>query len=134
MRAQHALPILLALLALVLGACGGDQEAADVRPVSTPELTLPTDGGASSSRAGGDATSTTDTTDTTDTTATGTEPTTSDTAQSGGASAPTSPDTGGQSAPGAQAPADSETNDQPPPQGSPAEKFEDFCQQNPGAC
>jgi hypothetical protein len=41
-------------------------------------------------------------------------------------------DTGG----GTDAPAgqDSATTDQPPPAGSDAEQFEDFCAENPGAC
>jgi hypothetical protein len=52
----------------------------------------------------------------------------------------TSPDTGAGDGTGgdtggapASAPADTETNDVPPPRGSPAERFE-FCQDNPGAC
>jgi hypothetical protein len=35
---------------------------------------------------------------------------------------------------GAQPPPDSEQNDVPPPAGSPAERAERFCEQNPGAC
>ena len=36
---------------------------------------------------------------------------------------------------GAQSPqSDTEQNDQPPPQGSPADRFEQFCKDNPGAC
>jgi hypothetical protein len=35
---------------------------------------------------------------------------------------------------GAQPPPDSEQNDVPPPSGSPAERAERFCEQNPGAC
>jgi hypothetical protein len=31
-------------------------------------------------------------------------------------------------------PVDSPENDTPPPEGSPAERFEDFCNENPGAC
>jgi hypothetical protein len=31
-------------------------------------------------------------------------------------------------------PPDSQTNDQPPPAGSPAERFEQFCDANPQAC
>jgi hypothetical protein len=29
---------------------------------------------------------------------------------------------------------DTQTTDQPPPAGSPADQFEDYCAQNPGAC
>jgi hypothetical protein len=36
---------------------------------------------------------------------------------------------------GAQTPQpDTKQNDQPPPQGSPADRFEQFCKDNPGAC
>ena len=57
------------------------------------------------------------------------------TGQSGGSSEPATPaptpdSTGG----GAAAPQDTETNDTPPPSGSPAERFEQFCEENPGAC
>jgi hypothetical protein len=46
----------------------------------------------------------------------------------------TTPDAsgGGTAAPEPQA--DGPTNDTPPPEGSNAEQFEDFCAQNPGAC
>jgi len=33
-----------------------------------------------------------------------------------------------------QAPSDTPDNDAPPPQGSPAERFEQYCNENPGAC
>ena len=33
-----------------------------------------------------------------------------------------------------QSPADTPENDAPPPQGSPAERFEQYCNENPGAC
>jgi hypothetical protein len=36
--------------------------------------------------------------------------------------------------PADQAPEDSPSNDTPPEPGSPAERFEQFCAQNPGAC
>jgi hypothetical protein len=62
---------------------------------------------------------------------TDTERTTTD--DSGGSTAPTAPpaDTGGGGTP---APQDSPQNDTPPPSGSPAERFEQFCAENPGAC
>ena len=54
--------------------------------------------------------------------------------ESGGTTAPTAPpaDSGGSG--GAQTPQDSPQNDTPPPSGSPAERFEQFCEENPGAC
>ena len=57
------------------------------------------------------------------------------TGQSGGSSEPSTPTpTTGGSGGGAAAPQDTETNDTPPPSGSPAERFERFCEENPGAC
>lgn len=56
------------------------------------------------------------------------------TGDSGGATTPATPpaDTGGSG--GTTTPQDSPQNDTPPPSGSPAERFEQFCQENPGAC
>ena len=45
-----------------------------------------------------------------------------------------SSDDGGIPAPEAEPPADTPENDTPPPPGSPAERFEEFCEENPGAC
>jgi len=57
------------------------------------------------------------------------------TGDSGGTPAPTTPPAGGGGSGGTPAPPqDSPQNDTPPPSGSPAEKFEQFCQENPGAC
>jgi hypothetical protein len=44
----------------------------------------------------------------------------------------TAPEGGGTGAEGGQP--DSAENDVPPPAGSPQERFEQFCEQNPGAC
>jgi hypothetical protein len=33
-----------------------------------------------------------------------------------------------------QTPADTPENDSPPPKDSPAERFEEYCNENPGAC
>ena len=61
---------------------------------------------------------------------------TTTTNESGGTSAPSAPPagTGGGGTGGTPAPQDSPQNDTPPPSGSPAERFEEFCQKNPGAC
>jgi hypothetical protein len=49
---------------------------------------------------------------------------------------PAPPSTGGTPAPAPapEPPADSPENDTPPPTNSPAERFEEFCNENPGAC
>ncbi len=86
-------------------ACGGDDEE---EPLTAPELTVPR--------------STEPETTEQDTTSDQTQP------------APTpEPDSGGTPAPTPE-PKDSPQNDQPPPPGSPAERFEKFCEENPGAC
>jgi hypothetical protein len=41
---------------------------------------------------------------------------------------------GGTPAPAPEPPADTPENDTPPPADSPAERFEEFCNENPGAC
>jgi hypothetical protein len=41
---------------------------------------------------------------------------------------------GGTPAPAPEPPADTPENDAPPPADSPAERFEEFCDDNPGAC
>jgi hypothetical protein len=101
------------LAGVVIANSGGDDSNSNTQPI--PQLRPP--GGSVGSR---DDTTTTDTT-TTDTTTTDTQTTTTptQTAPSGGTQAP---------------PADTKTNDTPPPAGSPAQRFEDFCAQNAGAC
>ena len=108
---RRALAVLL-VLALVpaLAACGGDDEPK--KRAKPPELTVPeTD----PERAPDTATQT----------APAPQPTT-----------PATPpgDDGGATAPDQQAPQDSPQNDTPPPPGSEAERYEKFCDQNPGAC
>ena len=43
-------------------------------------------------------------------------------------------DDGGAPAPAPEPPVDSPENETPPPEDSPAERFEEFCDENPGAC
>jgi hypothetical protein len=137
-RARRATLALLSGLVLSVGvaACGGEQVPADEVAAPPPELTIPSGGSGADALAGGaSTTSTTDTstTSTTDTTASG------DTAAGSGSTAGA---TGGTAAPApAATPAataapqqDSAQNDAPPPAGSGAQKFEEFCQQNAGAC
>jgi hypothetical protein len=97
---------------VVIASSGDDSSKSE--PQAVPQLRPP--GGSVGTR---EDTTTTDTT-TTDTTQTTTQPSTqTQTPPSGGTQAP---------------PADTEHNDTPPPAGSPAQRFEDFCAQNPGAC
>ena len=97
----------LLVLAVAAAGCGGDNESA-VDPASKPpELTIP--------ETNPQPAPETDTTPTNETTPPST---------SGGTTSPseTTPQT------------DTPQNDTPPPAGSPAEKFESFCNDNPGAC
>jgi hypothetical protein len=111
------------IVGVVLASSGGDDSKNT--DVSAPELTVPggsgTTGSSRSERKGSTGTSEEPGT-----------PSSGDQA-SGGAQAPPSNDSSG----GAQAPStpqDTQQNDVPPPSGSPAQRFEKFCDQNPGAC
>jgi hypothetical protein len=111
--------ILAALLAAgVSSGCGGDEEPAAQTPPALPDLTVPqTD-----------------------------EAPPLDPATETVAPAPPEPEPepvpepvppstdGGTAAPVPEPPADTPENDTPPPPDSPAERFEDFCNENPGAC
>ena len=122
-----------ALAAVGLAACGGDDEPSN-EELRKPPLTVPQD----DSQRG-------DTTDTTGTDQTGTAP---DEGGTGTGETTTTtdepldqpdPGTGGVPAPDTNDPAanpqrDSPENDLPPEPGSPEERFEQFCDQNPGAC
>jgi hypothetical protein len=102
----------------VLAGCGSDEPS---QPVTTPELTVPRD----SSRSADSGTTDEGTTD---------EGTTGD---SGGATPPATETPQTQQTPsgGAQAaPEDTQQNDAPPAAGTPQSKYEQFCEQNPGAC
>lgn len=152
----------LSALALVgaaigLSACGGETVAAEPVRSAPPELTVP--GGAdaaadlASPRATPDATSTPDenadssdsstpsdsssgssSSDTGSSGSTGDAGTTSPDTTNSGTTAPSDGATGGTQAPSQDTQPDSAQDDSPPPAGSGAEQFEQFCQQNPGAC
>ena len=97
--------------------CGGDDEPS-AQPITLPELTVPQTDEAPPP-----------------------DPETKTTApappepEPAPAPEPVPPSTdGGTVAPAPDPPADSPENDTPPPADSPAERFEDFCNENPGAC
>ena len=137
MRGRRLTALLAAgLLALAAAGCGGDDELAPEVPGPPADVVIPESDDAPAA-AGTDDETTTD--------ETGDETTDDGTADDTGAAVPdetapapgetgTVPETaeGGAAAP--EAPADGPTNDTPPPEGSDAEQFEDFCAQNPGAC
>jgi hypothetical protein len=94
---------------LAPAAGSGDGASADATPTPTPTGTPAPDASGSTGTTGSSGT----------TAASGTTPAAG--TDGGGSEAP---------ADGADGPA----NDTPPPAGSDAQKFEDFCAQNPGAC
>jgi len=103
--------LLLAISALAVGAaaCGGDDDGGS-EEAEVPEISVP----AGKPQSVPDETTTTPETTTT---------TTPDTGGGGGG--------GGNYDPGKP---DSPTNDIPPKPGTPEAKFEQFCEENPGAC
>jgi hypothetical protein len=106
--------LVLALLALGAAGCGGDDEPAkeSAEPVEAPELSVP---GGDAPALGGDGTDT------------GTDAVPEE--ASPGETATQTPGEGDGSAP-----EDSPESDTPPPPDSPASRFEEFCEENPGAC
>jgi hypothetical protein len=117
-------------LTLAVTACGGSKVAYQPAPGEPVDLAVPGTGEALAPEA-----TPTPTPTPTGTPEAGTaEATPTPDANSGAGTTETAPqsDTGG----GTEAPADpdSATNDQPPPAGSDAQQFENFCAENPGAC
>src|SRR5215210_4575618 len=123
--------LLLSLLGLAVAApgCGSDASAVEEVPGPPPTLSVPHQKGAADVSADEDAT-----------------PTATPTAAGGADATPTPAGSGNSGATGAAgtntgaaatpAPAaqDSPASDQQPAAGSPPEKFEQFCQENAGAC
>ena len=149
MRAARTASILFTVALLAGGAagCGGSKADYQEVPGAPVDVTIPSDPNSlGDAAAGATATPTVTPTPTPSagatapsgqsgstgtSTGTGTAGTgTSTGTGTGGATTPTS-GSGGATAPGTQ---DSPSADSPPPAGSDAQQFEDFCAQNPGAC
>ena len=115
----------LTMLVPVAAGCGGGSKNADKALPPTPTLTVP--GEKATPVVPNKSNTTTDTSTTTTSTAVATAPTptTSNPSTPQGGAAP--PATGGASP-------DSPSNNTSPPSGSPAQRFEQFCKDNPGAC
>ena len=125
-----ALAVVLTALVPLLAACGSSSKnAAQPLPAAPPPLTVPGSTKVPKVNNAATQTTTTDTTTTTST-ATTTTPTQTSTVQTnpstpqGGAAPPTT---------GGAAPSGGTTTTSPSPT-TPAGKFEQFCQENPGAC
>jgi hypothetical protein len=99
-----------------VAGCGGDDEPEARPPATQPDLTVPQ-------------------TDDEPELDPGTETLAPPAPEPAPAPEPVPPSTdGGTPAPAPEPPPDTPENDTPPPPDSPAERFEDFCNENPGAC
>ena len=126
-----AAPIVALISVVALAGCGSNKVVVQEVPGEPAQLTVP--GSGSSLAPSVTPTPTAEATDTPD--AADTQSTTPNTDQAQGTSDQTQTNadgtTGGTETPNTD---DSATTDQPPPAGSPADKFEDFCAESPGAC
>lgn len=124
-RLRSVLPLPLLGLALIAPGCGGDSAVEEV-PGPPATLSVPHQKGAADPE---DATPTPTPTPTAGAEATPTPAGTGSTGATGG----TGTNTGAAATP-APATQDSPAADEAPAAGSPPEKFEQFCQENAGAC
>jgi hypothetical protein len=127
-RLRSALLLPLLGLALIAPGCGGDAAAVEEVPGPPPTLSVPHQKGAADVSAE-DGTPTPTPTASADAEATATPADTGSTGTTGG----TGTNTGAAATP-VPATQDSPAADQAPAAGSPPEKFEQFCQENAGAC
>jgi hypothetical protein len=109
---KQRIALLLSLFALGIAGCGGDDDDESATTIPTVPLSVPGEG---TSTLGDDTDTTVDTVP--DTAAPVPTPTPAPTPTPSPTPTPDSPD-----------------NDTPPPAGSEAEQFENFCDENPGAC
>jgi hypothetical protein len=122
------------MLVLTVTACGGATVAYEPAPGEPVDLSVPGNGDALAPAATPTPTPTsTETPDSDDATAESAA-TPDPNAGAGAGAAQSTPQDNGQGAAEAPAEPDSATNDQPPPAGSDAQEFENFCAENPGAC
>ena len=98
------------LVSAAIAGCGGDDEPAGETTRELPDLAIPTE------------TTPTVTTPAEQPTTTTVDPATETLPEEGPAPVPEDP------------PADSPESDTPPPENTPAERFEEYCNENPGAC
>jgi outer membrane biosynthesis protein TonB len=120
----RVLPLVLLILVLAAATgCGGDEESSAETTPALPELTMPeTDAGPEAAEPEPEQAPAPEPAPEPEVVPEPAEPT------------PPPATDGGTPAPQPEAPPDSPENDIPPPRGSPAERFEEFCDENPGAC
>jgi len=95
-----------------IAGCGGDDEPSTNTARELPDLAIPTTTAPATPPAAEETTPSTPTT---------VDPATETLPEEGPTTTPTTP-------------ADTPENDAPPPSDSPAERFEQYCNDNPGAC
>jgi hypothetical protein len=127
-RLRSVLPLPLLGLALVAAGCGGSDSAVEEVPGPPATLSVPHQKGAADVSASTTPTPTPSATGTTTPTPAGTG-----TTGSTGGTAATGTNTGATATP-VPATQDSPASTQAPAAGSPPQKFEQFCQENAGAC
>lgn len=110
---KQRIALVLSLFALGVAGCGGDDDEDATTTLPTVPLSVP----------GGESTLGDDTTDTT-----------VDTVPDTATPAPTPTPAPAPTPTPTPVTPDSPDNDTPPPAGSEAEQFENFCEENPGAC
>ena len=110
-RALTARSTFLALLLVAaIAGCGGDDEPRTKTTRPLPDLAVPTTGTPRTETEPAPPTQTT------------VDPATETLPDDGTGTTPATP------------PGDTPENDAPPPEDTPAERFEDYCNENPGAC
>lgn len=112
---RRAMLVPACAVALALSACGGDEESTD-RDTSAPIPTIP------------------ESTPEVEDTETGLDAEPAPVAPEPDPAPPPAPEPSGGAPAPPPSPPDSPENDVPPPKGSPAERFEQFCAGSPGAC
>jgi hypothetical protein len=120
--------LLLAVLAVAAAGCGGGQVSAGEVPGNPPTLAVPSDPTAGGAQASSGSAAEDQSDGSTSSGSTGTSST-----DSGTATAPADATTAPAPTATPQPQNDTSTAEQPPA-GSDTQKFEDFCQQNAGAC
>jgi hypothetical protein len=130
--ASPRLAVTIFVVILAVAGCGGATVTVQEVPGEPAELSVPGTGAALAPEATASPTPTATETANADGAASATAtPEGSGTGDATAETAPEGTDGGATTAPGAD---DGAATDQPPPAGSNAEEFENFCAENPGAC
>jgi hypothetical protein len=128
------LALVLAVPALAAAGCGAGQIAADEVPGGPPILTVPSDTALGAAGSKADASSSSSSSSSSEESADSSTSSDGGTADSGTTSTGTPTATTTPAPTATAAPEDTTGGSAPPPAGSSPEQFENFCEQNAGAC